>query len=166
MLKWRVFLMLNYCSKLGPTLQWQNLTFHHYCTQLRYQITINILNITVEWLVPLLHIRQVLDSNLGPGTGCCHWVVMHALFIDVKTGTGENITALWDIVPYRLAKVERHSRSTYCLQHWCHHLDGESVHLWNTDLIQWDYTALYPKGCDLHTWCHEKLKSHSVLEKF
>jgi hypothetical protein len=27
-------------------------------------------NVVFEWLTLLLHIREVLDSNLGPETGC------------------------------------------------------------------------------------------------
>jgi hypothetical protein len=30
--------------------------------------------------------------------------------------------------------------------------DGDSTHLWNVSLLQWDYTALYPKLTAVRTW--------------
>jgi hypothetical protein len=56
------------------------------------------------------------------------------------------IRAFWDISPCSLVGVDRRFRGMYCLHH--HHQsddDGGSTHLWNVGLLQWDYTAVYPR---------------------
>jgi hypothetical protein len=62
----------------------------------------------------------------------------HDNFTTMKT------TAFWDIAPCSLVEVDRRFRGAYCLLHHGDE-DGGSTHLWNVDLLQRDYKALYPR---------------------
>jgi hypothetical protein len=54
---------------------------------------------------------------------------------------------LWYIAPYSLAGVDRCFRHAYCIHYQGDDRpdDGRSMHVWNVDLLQRDYTALYPR---------------------
>jgi hypothetical protein len=41
-------------------------------------------NVMVEWLTLLLHIQEVLDSNLGPETSCSCLVFSQSLHVNVR----------------------------------------------------------------------------------
>jgi hypothetical protein len=62
-----------------------------------------------------------------------------------KCGYSINVTAFWDIAPCSL-EVDQRFRDVYCRRHQGDHHDDEgSMYLWNTSVLQWDCTALYPR---------------------
>jgi hypothetical protein len=70
------------------------------------------------------------------------------------------MTTFWDVAPSSLIEVDSCFRGWYSLYHQDD--EGDSMQPWNVSLL-WNYMALHPESCHLHT-CHCKnLKFHIVM---